>query len=113
MTPRAGGAAARPAPNAVRDHVTVHEVDDEPSLYLDAAVGDALRAISHTLTERLSATLDERDSLAVASALRAAAAAGVRLGVAEMTASLIERGHDVHVELVLDEDDPFSERYGG
>jgi len=85
----------------------------EPSLYLDAAVTDALRAISQTLTQRLQATLDERDALAVAAALRAAAAAGVRLGVAEMSASLIERGHDVHVELVLDEVDPWIERYGG
>jgi hypothetical protein len=84
----------------------------EPSLYLDAAVADALRAISHTLTQRLEVELDEKDALAVAAALRGAAAAGVRLGVAELTASLIERGHDVRVELVLDEVDPWSERYG-
>ncbi len=85
---------------------------DEPSLYLDAAVADALRTISHTLTQRLEVELDEKDALAVAAALRGAAGAGVRLGVAEMTASLIERGHDVHVELVLDEGDPWQERYG-
>ena len=87
-------------------------MSDEPSQYLDAAVSEALRAISQTLTRRLAANLDERDSLAVAAALRSAAAAGVRLGVAEMTASLIERGHDVHVELELDEHDPWAERYG-
>lgn len=87
-------------------------MDDEPSIYLDAALTDALRTISHTLTRRLEAELGERDSLAVAAALRAAAASGLRLGVAEMTASLIERGHDVHVELVLDEVDRWSERYG-
>jgi len=85
---------------------------DDPPVYLDAALSDALRAISHTLTQRLQAELGERDSLAVAAALRAAAVSGVRLGVAEMTASLIERGHDVHVELVLDEADRWSERYG-
>jgi hypothetical protein len=87
-------------------------MSEEPSLYLDAAVSDALRAISQTLDGRLGVSLDERDSLAVAAALRAAAAAGVRLGVAEMTASLIERGHDVHVELVLEEHDAWAERYG-
>jgi len=88
-------------------------MENERPLYLDAAVGDALRAISHTLTERLEVDLGEKDSLAVAAALRGAASAGVRLGVAEMTASLIERGHDVHVELVLDEVDRWQERYGG
>lgn len=87
-------------------------MDPEPSLYLDAAVTDALRSISQTLTGRLETDLGESDSLAIAAALRSAAAAGVRLGVAEMTASLIERGHDVHVELVLDDRDPWRERYG-
>lgn len=87
-------------------------MSDEPSLYLDAAVVDALRAISQTLTQRLEVELEEKDALAVAAALRAAATAGVRLGVAEMTASLIERGHDVRVELALDDVDPWRERYG-
>jgi hypothetical protein len=87
-------------------------MEDEPSQYLDAAVNDELRTISQTLSRRLSVELDERDSLAVAAALRAAAGAGVRLGVAEMTASLIERGHDVHVELDLDEHDAWADRYG-
>ena len=88
-------------------------MDDDRSLYLDAAVTDALRAISHTLTQRLEVELGEQDSVAVAAALRGAAAAGVRLGVAEMTASLIERGHDVHVELMLDDVDVWQDRYGG
>jgi hypothetical protein len=87
-------------------------MEDEPSVYLDAAVADALRTISQTLTQRLGVELAERDSVAIASALRAAAVAGVRLGVTEMTASLIERGHDVQVELVLDEIDRWDERYG-
>ena len=87
-------------------------MEQEDPLYLDGAVTDALRAISQRLTHRLGRDLDERDSAAVASALRAAAVAGVRLGVAEMTASLIERGHDVRVELVLDEMDPWQERHG-
>ncbi len=89
-----------------------HGMDDERSPYLDAAVTDALRSISHTLARRLEIELGEKDSVAVAAALRGAAAAGVRLGVAEMTASLIERGHDVHVELTLDEVDAWEDRYG-
>lgn len=87
-------------------------MSDDPSLYLDTAVTEALRSISQTLSRRLEAELSEKDSLAVAAALRDAATAGVRLGVAEMSASLIERGHDVRVELALDEADPWAERYG-
>jgi hypothetical protein len=87
-------------------------VESGRNQYLDAAVTDALRSISHTLTQRLQAQLGERDSLAVAAALRHAALAGVRLGVAEVTASLIEHGHDVRVELVLDDADAWAERYG-
>ncbi len=85
---------------------------DDPSRYLDTAITEALRSISQTLSRRLEADLDDKDSLAVAAALRGAATAGVRLGVAEMSASLIERGHDVRVEVSLDDSDPWEERYG-
>ncbi len=87
-------------------------MEDGRNQYLDAAVTDALRSISHTLTERLEVPLGEKDSVAVAAALRSAAGAGVRLGVGEMSASLIERGHDVRVELVLEDVDAWAERYG-
>ncbi len=87
-------------------------MEDGRNQYLDAAVTDALRSISHTLTRRLEVPLGEKDSLAVAAALRSAAGAGVRLGVGEMSASLIESGHDVRVELVLDDVDAWAARYG-
>lgn len=85
---------------------------DDTRAHLEGVLLDTLLPIVDEVTARLEAELSERDMLAVETAVRKAAAEGVRLAALEVAAQAQQDGGMLTVDLDVEPADAWAERYG-